>query len=373
MILSPQSWGSMFLSKHHYAIELAKRGNNVFFMNPPDEKKKFKRGVIEIRPSNVHEKLFLIEHCLFFPYDIKFHAMGLFQWLMKFHIKKLVKKIAVPIDIVWSFELGNLYPFKYFGSKVYKIFHPVDEPLNTHAIDAASGADIIFSVTKEILEKYRHLSIPGHFINHGVTDDFLLSVDVNKPASNPIHIGLSGNFLRPDIDRETLLTIIGENPGVVFDCWGSYQVKQTNIGGAEDDTTLAFIRQLQSGKNVVMHGPVPPDELAPALHEADGFLVCYDVKKDQSKGTNYHKVIEYLSTGKVIISNNITTYRDQPDLVQMIRERDHNNKLPELFKKVISQLGNYNSAGLQQQRIAFANDNTYKKQIDRISQLTGHA
>jgi hypothetical protein len=178
--------------------------------------------------------------------------------------------------------------------------------------------------------------------------------------------------LRPDIDREILLTIIAENPGVVFDCWGSYQVKQTNIGGAEDEATLAFIRQLQSNKNVVMHGPVPPDKLAPALHETDGFLVCYDVKKDQSKGTNYHKVIEYLSTGKVIISNNITTYQEQSVLVQMIRERDHNDTLPGLFKKVISRLEDYNTAGLQQQRIAFAHDNTYKKQIERISKLISH-
>ena len=37
LIISPQAWGKMFLSKHHYAIELAKRGNAVYFLNPPGE------------------------------------------------------------------------------------------------------------------------------------------------------------------------------------------------------------------------------------------------------------------------------------------------------------------------------------------------
>ena len=295
--------------------------------------------------------------------------MGMFQWLMKFHIKKIIQKITLPVDIVWSFELGNLYPFRLFDPEVYKIFHPVDEPLNQHAINAAAGADIIFSVTKEILQKYQHYHIPGHFINHGVTNDFLSAVDINKPACNPVHIGLSGNFLRPDIDRKNLLEIIDQNPDVVFDCWGSYQAHQANIGGATDNETISFTRQLQSKKNVVLHGAIPTVQLAPAIHTVDGFLICYDVEKDQSKGTNYHKVIEYLSTGKVIVSNNITTYNKQPGLVQMIAERDNNKSLPVLFKKVINELATYNAPGLQLQRIAFANDNTYTKQIERINQV----
>jgi len=31
IILSPEKWGKMMLSKHHYAIELAGMGNIVFF------------------------------------------------------------------------------------------------------------------------------------------------------------------------------------------------------------------------------------------------------------------------------------------------------------------------------------------------------
>ncbi len=66
---------------------------------------------------------------------------------MRRHLKKLLKTIGEPIDIVWSFDLGNLYPFTFFTRVPRKVFHPVDEPLNPAAIDSAKGADVIFSVT----------------------------------------------------------------------------------------------------------------------------------------------------------------------------------------------------------------------------------
>jgi hypothetical protein len=112
-----------------------------------------------------------------------------------------------------------------------------------------------------------------------------------------------------------------------------------------------------------------PSILAKRLNRMDAFLICYDVEKDQSKGTNYHKVMEYLSTGKVIISNNITTYQEMPGLISMVSERQHNNNLPILFREVISNLDKYNSPVAMKQRKEFAAENTYEKQLSYIEQL----
>ena len=51
LILSPQSWGKMFVSKHHYAIGLAKKGAVVYFLNPPDQENHQPKGDITIMPS----------------------------------------------------------------------------------------------------------------------------------------------------------------------------------------------------------------------------------------------------------------------------------------------------------------------------------
>ena len=158
-----------------------------------------------------------------------------------------------------------------------------------------------------------------------------------------------------------MLQIIKENPQIIFDCWGSFNASQSNIGGSDDDETIFFINALKSFQNVLLHGAVSSAKLAKAINTVDALLICYDVKKDQSKGTNYHKVMEYISTGKVVIANNITTYKSNPELIQMNKSRESNYELPALFKNIISNLNQFNSRELQQKRINYAAQNTYVK------------
>ncbi|HEX8333434.1 MAG TPA: hypothetical protein VF622_12470, partial [Segetibacter sp.] len=352
LLISPQFWGEMFISKHHYALELAKKGNNVYFLNPPSESRLFFKGLISIQVSSLNKNLFLINHSLFFPYNLKFHFISVFHWLMGFHLRRLLKKIG-KVDIVWSFDLGNLYPFAFFPQNALKIFHPVDEPQNKAAIASAKGSDVIFSVTSNILERFKRYDSPKYLINHGISPDFFSSSPQCRKDSI-IRIGISGNLLRKDIDRYTLLQIVYGNPEVIFECWGNYTLKDGNIGGDEDRETLEFIDELKKSNNVRLHGAVPHSQLARELLKVDAFLICYDIKKDQSKGSNYHKVMEFLSTGKVIISNNISSYTRHSELIQMVTERDSNNKLPGLVKEVISDLCYYNSLELQKKRRCFA-------------------
>jgi hypothetical protein len=368
LLISPQSWGTMFVSKHHYAIELAKKGNRVYYLNPPETDRDKHQKNIEIVFSGI-ENLWFINHKLWFPFNLKFHVISLFHFLMRFHIHGILKRIPYQVEFIWSFDLSNYYPFIFFGKKPFKIFHPVDEPLNKTAINSARGSDIIFSITREILQKYEGFSAPKYFINHGVSDQFLLPVKQTKKVHTPIHIGVSGNLLRDDLDRNTMLEIIRSNSGIVFDFFGSYTQSQSNIGGIEDDEVILFISFLQSLPNVILHGALKYQKLAEAIHQMDGFLICYDIKKDQSRGTNYHKIMEYLSTGKVIISNNVTTYKDEPDLIQMTESRENNTELPELFKQVIENIQDFNLPSLQQKRVDFAIANTYQNQIGRIEKI----
>jgi glycosyltransferase involved in cell wall biosynthesis len=357
----------MFLAKHHYAIELAKHGNEVYFLNPP-QKDAVKNGV-EIVKSNVVDSLYLINHSLPFSYKIKFKWIGLFHFLMKFHIKKIEASIGKKIDIVWSFDLGNYYPFKYFPNSALKLFNPIDEPLNKDGINSANGCDIIISITKEILEKYSHINVSKHFIHHGLADEFAGVDTTNITKDNITRVGLSGNWLRTDLDTDCLLKIITENPLITFEFWGTYKAKQSNIGGGSDKEAEQFINQLQLAKNVLLHGAVHPKQLAIEFQRMDAFLITYDILKDQSRGTNYHKVMEYLSTGKVIISNNITTYSNLPNLIEMTTSRTHNNELPLLFKTIISNLQHYNKQECITARKAFAFSNLYSNKISEIETI----
>jgi glycosyltransferase involved in cell wall biosynthesis len=215
--------------------------------------------------------------------------------------------------------------------------------------------------------------VPKHFINHGVSKTFLdeCRLDNYVPGS-PLRIGYAGNLLRTDIDTACLLQIIRENPEVQFEFWGAYKYTDSNIGGAGDDEKQHFVQALLNQGNVVLHGPVPSSELAKAYTRIDAFIICYDILKDQSKGTNYHKVIEYLSTGKVIISNNITTYKHTKELLVMANSRNSNEELPGIFKEVIGSIAYYNSKELMQKRRQYAEENLYPRQLELIEEILQH-
>ena len=118
-----------------------------------------------------------------------------------------------------------------------------------------------------------------------------------------------------------------------------------------------------------MHGPINPKQLAIEFQRINAFLICYDIQKDQSKGTNYHKVMEYLSTGKVVISNNITTYKGLDDLIVMCNNRLNNDELLVIFPHVILNLDKFNSDKLYEKRKDFANYNSYSNKILKIQKI----
>jgi hypothetical protein len=312
LLISPQHWGTMRVTKHHYAIELAKLGHEVFFLEPTEASWKWNQTSFRIIPSDA-EGVKLVKQQINVPYNLKFHLKGLFDWFIQRHVKKLEKQLG-PFDLVWSFDLTNAMPLTYFSNKSKKIFFAADWPLNLDAVNAAEGANLLVSVAQEILEQYPNTPHTKKLlIDHGVADCFI--EEGKKPfvkTDDVIRIGMSGNFLRPDIDRSTLLEIIRTHSELIFECYGAFEYKNSNLGGCLDKDIMTFIEALNQAPNVTLHGMISPDSLAKELRRMDAFLICYDVDKDQSKGTNYHKVMEYLAYEKPIITNYISRYVNNP-------------------------------------------------------------
>ena len=65
------------------------------------------------------------------------------------------------------------------------------------------------------------------------------------------------------------------------------------------------------------------------------------------------------------MSNNITTYANMPELINMPEERN-NKALAQLFKTTISDINRYNSVEMQQQRIDYAREHTYSGNVNKI-------
>lgn len=364
-VISSEKWGSILLSKHHYAIELAKQGHRVWFIDPP-EGTTLLHSRFATRPLPDVPGLQVVSHSLFFPEAFKFHAWDIYVFLMRRQVRNLVRYIGEKPDLILSFDLQGHFPLRYFPRDVTRVYFPVDEPFIPRSLDAAKTADALISITREILDKFKGFDIPKLLLNHGLAEEFMdLPLRVHEPG-RPLHVGLSGNFLRPDLDRATILQVVRENPSVTFECWGSIDPTRSNIGGQDGADTRAFVEALRAEPNVVLHGMVPKKVMAQGFTEMDAFLICYDIEKDQSKGTNYHKIMEFLSTGKVIISNNVTAYAKSGRMLAMTSDRTGNHELPGLFRSVIHDLSTWNAPELVEARRTFARDNSYTEQVRRV-------
>ena len=56
----------------------------------------------------------------------------------------------------------------------------------------------------------------------------------------------------------------------------------------------------------------------------------------------------------------------------MTKSRENNKELPELFSKIVNKIEHYNSIKKQCERIDYALQNTYEKNISRIEQFIYH-
>jgi hypothetical protein len=373
LIISPNEWGRMRVSKHHYAVELARLGNTVFFLNPPDSSG---APAVRIEPEGELDSLFLVSYRPFFPTVLRFRFRRAYDLLMSWQIGRIVRALGVPLDLVWCFD-PNLYSdLRRFGSQV-RLFHVVDQVEYGYQIDVARSADLVAAVADPILDRFSDLSVPRAFVNHGLGESFLDIAEersqVDGYAHGPvIRVGYVGNLFSTHLDREVFARIVESHPTVEFHLWGPVRYDDSNVSGTHSEDTARFLGFLESRPNVRLRGVQPPARYSRELMEMDLFLMCYDVQTDPNGGSNSHKLLEYLSTGRVVVSNRVSTYADDRDLIRMVPDAT-NERLPELFASTLAMLDELNRAELQAYRARFALSHSYANQVKKIEDLLGRA
>lgn len=366
VLISSETWGDIYISKHNYAIALARRGNKVYFLNPV--RGKMKRGAIEIAPSGVHPNLMVISYNTFFPVKLKFHTPKIFDYLMRMQIKKIVQKMGVQPDVVWDFNCSYLYNrLDHFGAPVC-LFHPVD------MINKEVGnkyCDMVISVSQAILDQYKRPKVPKYLINHGLAEPFARLAKQepveSETADRSIRLGYVGNIMMNAVDREIMQEVIAANDTVEFHMIGPYTYSNNNIADERyhDKSYADFLAFMKMQDNVKFYGPLNQREIARIIDNLDMFFLCYR-ETPSYRADNSHKVLEYLSTGKVVVSNHLSFYQDK-ELLEMT-PFGKNHELPKLVQHVAENLHYYNSLENQQARKQWALDHTYERHIQRIEE-----
>ena len=368
LIISPNNWGKIHVSKHHYAIELAKRGNKVFYLEPSISKNK--KGFF-VRSEEDGIKVVTQSMHLFAEF-LRFKVRWFYNVYCYFFIRKLMNNINQQFDIVWCFDTNLYSNLKWFNAQ-YCIYHPVDLAVYDFQRKISTTADIVFTVSENIVKDFLPYNNKVFLINHGLNIHFkniaekklmALKKEVSTIQSE-IKVAFVGNLLRPEINRDLILDLILSFPKIIFNFWGPRILEESNIDGEMGEDTNAFIKNLYNAPNVILHGVLTGPKLFHQLISQDILLLPLNITQNYD-GSNSHKIIEYLSTGKVIVSNFVSTYSNLNLLEMAASDKKEDIKI--IFDKVRLNIVYFNSFEKMRSRIEFALNNAYNKQIDRIEE-----
>jgi glycosyltransferase involved in cell wall biosynthesis len=348
----------MQISKHHYALELAKRNNQVYFISPPSRSGKF------LNKREVAPNVYVIEYRAIFRGQ-SYLPTNFYQFLKRMQTKLLRMYISKKPDVIWSFDSNLFKNLKWFGADL-NIFHPVDELGSNTFLDIAKTSHIVFTCSNRIVNQMIEVDRPKFVINHGVTPSFINYSFPIETRSEPVSIGYIGNLFIENLDRALLRNLVSNYPQHHFHFYGASKPKNSNIAAWVTKESTAFVEFLLQAKNVTCHGAILPEDLPENIKDHDAFLVCY-YSSEGNRISNSHKILEYFCTGKVVISTHVEHYRNS-SLLAMCEGTSH-DEFFSLYQNVTANLQEYNSTSKQGERREFAHQSSYSANVDRIELL----
>ncbi len=364
-IISPEPWGSNFVSKHHYANYLS-QSNRVVFINPHHSwslKNSFSQ---DVSIKNIKNNLDVIEYSYPLP---KYNKLPLNTQISldKKIIKKINKLTKVSPDLIWSFD-----PQRFIDTTIWKanafIYHAVDLhhqlTLPKYEKGLVLKADLVIGVAPNICEYLKQWNFNTHFITHGA--DLQHFQNQNKelklPGNNSVKVGYIGN-LHKNLDYDLIKNLASKHSTVDFILVGPYT--SNNLGGT--NISDSHKTDLEALGNVYFIGSKPSNELINYSSKFDINLLFFKPETAHIH-SNPHKLMSYFYGGGTILSNNIIgAYENASE--QLISMSKSNEEFLDKFDQIVNNLSEFNNQVNMQIRRFFALENSYDNQINKIEAL----
>lgn len=307
LIFSPQNWSHQFISKHHYAIAFSKKEKTFFFEPTTCEVGKYQ--VDSFKPFGDNDNLTVVKITLPFPDIIRFKASSFFKFINKLAIGRWLKKSEIHSKLLIDFGCHKAISDWSFIPCKKRVYFPVDD---FHDLPIEKrGCTGFFTVSINIQEKFNNSGIPMEFMNHGLNHWFAekakqrlkeIEDGIFQRNNEVIKIAYSGNLTIPFIDRELVLLLVSTYRDYEFHFFGK--------NDSTDSDYQEWFTQLKSYSNVHLYGQLSVDNLAEQLFQMDAMLLCYKPDNKNYHAENSHKINEYLSTGKPLITTPISVLKD---------------------------------------------------------------
>lgn len=351
LVISPEPWAGLHMSKHHLSQALAAMGNEVYFLDPPSDSV---NGIEVEAQDGVHVVRY--KHWL---RGVNRMPKAIHMWYYRRLIQQVADRTGGPFDILWCFDTSRMQWFP--EDMGYKLLHLVDYDILFTGHELIRGADIIFTTAQVVKDHIGGMtSAPVHNIGHALDQRWVPGIDQlsERHVEAPTRIVFMGQLATHYNDWEGFHAIAKAHPELDF----------RFIGPFKPDFPEPAFHLLRALPNVEFTGLKKKDELVPELRNADILLFGFRSGTHAKERANPHKVLEYLSTGNVIVGSWTMEYADKQHLLCMAEE---GGDLPAQFDLALARFAELGTQRARAERIAFAKDRTMNALIARIGEQLG--
>lgn len=349
LLISPEPWEGVKLSKHHLAEALAAHGCHVHFLPPPDPSATDIEIVQHVGMDHVRYPHWLkgVNHL----------PKAVHLWYYRRLIRRIERSVGHRMDLIWCFDTSRMQWFP--GQGRLGVLHLVDLDILHQGEGLMRTADVVFTTTGPIAERVRRAAPKAtiHKVGHALHGGWLVDTEglSTQRSTVPARAVFAGLLATHYVDWAAMRAVFEAYPSIAFDLYGPHH--------GHTDPDLEHVRTLA---NVHFHGLVPKDQLIGHVRSADILFLLYrtDILLDQLAYP--HKMLEYLSTGNVVVCSRTLEMDAYSDLVVMANERDD---ALATFRKAVHDFASLNTEPKRMARIAFAAERSMDKLILRLSTL----
>lgn len=358
LLISPQPWSEMHVSKHHYAIELAAGGHDVFFAGPS----RFGGPAdLTIRPKDTgFGEIKLVQWRATRLYRAKFHCRLLFDWAMRAQARRISSALG-PLDLVWDFD--NSYNFMDLNAfrAPATIAHFVDTP-GRLAAPNDKKADLVVCVGRPYADMIQREDIA--VLPHGLGRAFdevtqLRSDEQGSSGKTPTAVFI-GNLNSSAFDAELLERLVEEFPDTHFLMIGSVSFDPSARCGAK-------LAQLKGRSNIEFTGPLDKASLIERCLSADVLLTLYTQQETIDGAVASHKSLEYLALGLAHVSTPALATSPGDEYTHFSPSSEHSDYIA-TFRNALENISVLNAGDMMAKRRQTASQNTYKRRLAEIGE-----
>jgi hypothetical protein len=373
IVISPQFWGEMWVSKHWIASELSKH-NRVLFVEPPV----WVGGLVR-RPSTIPLGLpRLIRRSRRIGGQLQAFTPLLWPRLIApsaevsilGQVRRQVERLGFRDCIVLNFTTKPYYIHN-LGDKV-AVYYCVDpafprEGEDDHEIRMCRESDLVYAVSEAYRQKLEihDPSKPIHVIPHGIAFEDAQRVGDDPTMRPPPELaqlgrpllGFVGSIHDTNIDVNLLEYVSRERPDYQIALIGPY--KNNPIGADLSRSNLERIGRLD---NVHLLGPRPFRDLARYVKFFDVGLVLIELEQSdaafQTSKRTLFKLLHYFSQGKPIVIPDLYELGPVADLLYVAHTRQ------EYVAHLDAAL--CEDSDLRERRMAYASRFSFDKILEKI-------